>query len=106
MPAGGANYLGYRCSTLATPCARIRFECQIQHHIENHMKNLINRTFTYMALLAVFALTLPAQAKDRSEDELIAEMGSPNEDTAASAMLAYEKQYPTSTKAFPTMKKV
>lgn len=70
------------------------------------MKNFINRTFTCVALLAVFALTLPAQAKDKSEDELISEMGSSNEDTVASAMLAFEKQYPTSTKAFPTMKKL
>ncbi len=71
------------------------------------MKNLINRSLTvWMVLLAVLALTTPAEAKDKSEDELIAELASPNEDRVAEAMLALEKQYPTSTKAFPTMKKL
>jgi len=59
-----------------------------------------------MLALTVVAVALPAQAKDKSEDELIADLGSSNEDTVTSAMLALEKHYPTSTKAFPTIKKL
>jgi HEAT repeat protein len=69
------------------------------------MKNLLNRTLTLtIALLAVLALTFPAQAK--TEEQLIADLSSPKEDVVVETLLALEKQYPTSTKAFPTIKKL
>jgi HEAT repeat protein len=71
------------------------------------MKNVINRSVTiWMVLLAVLVLTFPAQAKPETEDELIADLSSRNEDKVVETLLALEKQYPTSTKAFPTMKKL
>jgi HEAT repeat protein len=70
------------------------------------MNNLTKRSFIAMIALAMLAPALPALAKDKSEDELISELASPNEDKVAEAMLALEKQYPTSTKAFPTIKKL
>ena len=51
--------------------------------------------------------TSPLQAaKLKTEDELIAELAGPNEDKVADAMLKLEKQFPTSTKAFPEIKKL
>ena len=41
-----------------------------------------------------------------TEDSLIAELDSPDEDVVAAAMQKLEKQYPTSTKAFPKMKEL
>jgi len=72
------------------------------------MKNLINRSWTiWTVLLAALALTSPAQAKpEKTEDQLIADLSSPNEDKVVETLLALEKQYPTSTNAFPTMKKL
>jgi HEAT repeat protein len=71
------------------------------------MKNLMNRRVTiWMVLLAVLALTLPAHAKPQTEDELTANLSSRDEDKVVETLLALEKQYPTSTKAFPTIKKL
>jgi len=49
-------------------------------------------------------MPLSTHAGPKTEDQLIAEMDSPSADKVASAMLAIEKEYPTSTKAFPKMK--
>src|SRR5690349_18349795 len=72
------------------------------------MMNLLNRSLTVcVVLLAALTLTSPAQAKpDKTEDELIADLSSQKEDVVVETLLVLEKQYPTSTKAFPTMKKL
>lgn len=70
------------------------------------MKTLTKRSFVATVLVAMLALSFSAQAKDRSEDDLIADLSSPKEDKVVDALLGLEKQYPTSTKAFPTMKKL
>ncbi len=56
--------------------------------------------------LFTFAISPLQAAKERSEEELIAELSGPNEDKVATAMLQLEKQFPTSTKAFPQIKKL
>ena len=70
------------------------------------MKKMRDRSFVGMLVLALFALVSPLAAADKSEDQLISDLDSKNEDTVVSAMLKLEKLYPTSTKAFPTMKKM
>jgi HEAT repeat protein len=55
---------------------------------------------------AVLASALTAVAAPKTEDELIAALASPKEKDVTSALLQLEKQYPTSTKAFPEMKKL
>jgi HEAT repeat protein len=70
------------------------------------MKNFTRRIFVGMLSLTVVTLALPAGAKDKSEDQLIAELSSPKEEIVVEALLSLEKQYPTSTKAFPNMKKL
>jgi HEAT repeat protein len=57
-----------------------------------------------MLALGLVAVALPTQAKDKTEDEYIADLSSPREDVVVEALLKLEKQYPTSTKAFPTIK--
>ena len=47
-----------------------------------------------------------APRKVLTEDDLIAALAGPNDEKVASAMLQLEKQFPTSTKAFPTIKKL
>ena len=54
--------------------------------------------------MAALAAPCSVQAAAKTEDQLIAELDGPNEDKVASAMLAIEKQFPASTKAFPKMK--
>ncbi len=58
------------------------------------------------SLLALFATASPLLAAPRSEDLLIADLASPNPAKVTGALLQLEKQYPTSTKAFPTIKKL
>jgi HEAT repeat protein len=59
-----------------------------------------------VAALAVLTLASPASAREKTEDELIAELHYPDPDKVAEAMQHLEKQFPTSTKAFPTIKKL
>ena len=61
---------------------------------------------TWLALLAATSILIARPALAASEDSLIKELDSPNADTVAKALLALEKQYPTSTKALPIMKKL
>ena len=72
------------------------------------MSNLTKRSFIVALALGVLTFaTSPLQsAKLKTEDELIAELAGPNEDKVADAMLKLEKQFPTSTKAFPEIKKL
>lgn len=70
------------------------------------MNKTCKRSFIGALALALFAATLPALAAEKTEDEFIAQLASPKAEKVADAMLKLEKQYPTSTKAFPTMKKL
>ena len=72
------------------------------------MSNLTKRSFIVALALGVltFATSQLQAAKLKTEDELIAELAGPNEDKVADAMLKLEKQFPTSTKAFPEIKKL
>jgi len=68
------------------------------------MKILNKRSF--LALLFAGLLFAPASimAAQKTEEQLIAELDNPHGSQVASAMLALEKQYPNSTKAFPKIK--
>ena len=57
-------------------------------------------------MLAMLAIASPVLAAEKSEDHLIADLASPKEAVVTTALLKLEKGYPTSTKAFPTMKKL
>src|SRR4051794_19085955 len=46
------------------------------------------------------------QAGPETEEQVIQELNGPNPDKVADAMLQLEKQYPTSTTALPTLKKM
>jgi len=74
------------------------------------MNTWTKRSFI-VALACVFCTlatsTLPAAPKKAvTEDDLIAELASPNEKTVNAALQKLEKQFPTSTKAFPEMKRL
>jgi len=70
------------------------------------MIKMSKRSFIWALSLALLAAGSPVLANDKTEDQLIAELASPNEGTVTDALLKLEKQYPTSTKAFPTMKQL
>ena len=70
------------------------------------MKSIPKWTFVGALLLAFFATTNPASAAPKTEDQLIAELASPNGEKVAKALLSLEKEFPTSTKAQPEMKKL
>lgn len=63
-----------------------------------------------MLVLAVLAMTLAPlllQARPpKSEDALIADLASPKDSVVISALQNIEKNYPTTTKALPAMKKL
>jgi len=65
-------------------------------------RNLCLATFA----LALLGLAAPLSAAEKTEDQLIKELDSPNADIVASAMLKIEKQFPTSTKSFPRIKEL
>jgi len=56
--------------------------------------------------LGLLGLAAPLTAAEKTEDQLIKELDSPNADIVASAMLKIEKQFPTSTKSFPKIKEL
>jgi HEAT repeat protein len=72
------------------------------------MNNITKRSFILALAVGVFAFaTSPAlAAKLKTEDELITDLGSSQEKIVFAALQQLEKQYPTSTKAFPEMKKL
>jgi HEAT repeat protein len=70
------------------------------------MKTMFQRSVVAAAFAAFLALTVSVQAKEKTEDELIAELASANADKVAMAMQQLEKAYPTSTKAHPQIKKL
>ena len=74
------------------------------------MIKLYRRSFTGMLILTVLVITLAPlllQARPpKSEDELIAQLASSKERDVINALEQIEKQYPTTTKALPAMKKL
>ena len=68
------------------------------------MKRICARSLVGACLLALFAISVPVQAAEKTEDQLIADLDSPKESVVTSAMLKLEKTYPTSTKALPKIK--
>lgn len=71
------------------------------------MNSMWKRTFVGALLLAVLA-ACPSllAAATKSEDQLIQDLGSPDSGKVTDALLGLEKQYLTSTKAFPEMKRL
>ena len=72
------------------------------------MSNMTKRSLLAALVLGFFALhSSPLQAAATlTEDQVIAQLAGPDEDKVAKAMLDLEKQFPTSTKAFPAIKKL
>lgn len=70
------------------------------------MSNLAKRGLIALVVLATLAVASPLVARDKSEDELIQDLASPNPDAVAMALQHIEKQYPTTTKALPPIKKL
>lgn len=69
------------------------------------MSNMTKRCFIAVLTLGIFAFaTARAQAKDKTEDELIAALSSPKEKTVINAMQEMEKLYPTSAKCQDAIK--
>ena len=54
--------------------------------------------------MALLTWAPSALAKDKTEDQLIQELSSPDAGKVTDALLQLEKKFPTSTKAFPTIK--
>ena len=66
-----------------------------------------NASLAGVLLLAVLTVASPLQAaKDKTEDELIADLGSAMPKIVNSALLQLERQFPTSTKALPIIKRL
>ncbi|HEY3932518.1 MAG TPA: hypothetical protein VGM58_09135 [Verrucomicrobiae bacterium] len=74
------------------------------------MSKLYRRSFIGMLALAVFGLTLTPlllqAGPPKSEDELIADLASPKDSVVISALQNIERNYPTTTKALPAMRKL
>ncbi len=72
------------------------------------MNMMTKRGFMMTVAVAVLLLgILPSEAaKSKTEDELIAELSGTNADKVAHAMQELEKQFPTTTKALPELKKM
>jgi HEAT repeat protein len=74
------------------------------------MSKLYKRSFIGMLVLAVLVTTLAPlllqAGSPKTEDELIADLASPKESVVINALQKIEKQYPTTTKALPAIKKL
>lgn len=74
------------------------------------MNKLYRRSFTGMLVLAFLTMTLAPlllQARPpKSEDALIADLASSKDSVVISALQNIERNYPTTTKALPAMKKL
>ena len=70
------------------------------------MKSTFKWVFAGALLLSFFATTASVSAAPQTEDQLIAELASPDGDKVEKALLTLEKQYPTGTKALPEMKRL
>src|SRR5689334_23573350 len=72
------------------------------------MKTIAKRSFLFALAFGLVAFTTSPllAAKAKTEDDLIAQLSDANETKVVEALAALEKEFPTSTKAFPTMKKL
>ena len=70
------------------------------------MKSLCRWILAGALMSLVLNTSTPLFAGTADEDKLITDLSSPNEQVVTKALLKLEKQYPTSTKAFPTAKKL
>jgi HEAT repeat protein len=71
------------------------------------MKKILKHSLVVaLALGALSLATLPATAAPKTEDQLIADLSSPKDSVVTTAMQHLEKEYPTSTKAHPQIKKL
>jgi HEAT repeat protein len=71
------------------------------------MNYLSKRSFIGTLAIAVLALSqMISSAAPASEASLIADLASPKEGTVVDALAKLEKEYPTSTNSFSTMKKL
>jgi HEAT repeat protein len=70
------------------------------------MSNLSKRSLVGALLLAMCTMASPLLAKEKSEDQLIQDLASPDADKVAETLQHLEKGYPTSTKSFPAIKKL
>jgi HEAT repeat protein len=72
------------------------------------MNKMATRSFIVLLALGVFALTTStSQArKEKTEDELVADLASPKDGVVTDAMQELEKKYPTSAKGIPAIKKL
>jgi HEAT repeat protein len=69
------------------------------------MKRMTKRCFIVGLALGLFVITtMTAQAKAKTEEQLIAELDSPKEKIVFDAMAQLEKEYPTSTAYHPKLK--
>jgi HEAT repeat protein len=103
IAAGVGNEAGLPERSAASPKSGIQLR---QPNIEElFMNNMTKRCFVAVLALGIFAFaTAVAQAKDKTEDELIAALASPKEKTVIGAMQEMEKLYPTSTKCQDAIK--
>lgn len=70
------------------------------------MKNVFKRALIGAVLPAFLITAFASAAAQKSEDDLIAELASPNVTKVEAALQNLEKHYPTSTKALPQIKKL
>jgi HEAT repeat protein len=70
------------------------------------MKNITRRCFAIVLGLSFAAFAIPAHAAKKTEDQLIAELSSPEEKLVYNAMADLERQFPTSTKYHPKLKEL
>src|SRR5262245_8717315 len=70
----------------------------------NRMKTISTRSFICILTLAIAGFASPVFAKDKTEDQYIADLSSPKEAEVTEALLKLEKLYPNSTKALPKIK--
>ncbi|HWN97570.1 MAG TPA: HEAT repeat domain-containing protein, partial [Methylomirabilota bacterium] len=70
------------------------------------MSHTFQRLLVAVSLLSLFTFLSPVLAAEKTEDQLIADLDSPQVKVVNGALLKLEKLHPTSTKAFPKMKKL
>lgn len=80
--------------------------CGSRNHCKLIMNQITTRSFILALVFGAYALTTLSlhAAKGKTEDQLIADLDSPKASVVTGALQKLEKEYPTSTKAFPKMK--
>src|SRR6266498_1175783 len=67
---------------------------------------MCKQSFLRALTLALLTISFSVFGADKTEDRVIAELASPSETKVIDALMTLEKKYPTSTQAFPTIKKL